>query len=180
MSRYSMDPNEHLATGSCAEIEAWLAIERGALLAQLAGLDERILCEQPVMEGWTIKDLLAHVAYWDAYFADSVALALAGRASEVSDVNLDERNAQVSAERRNWSLAETLAECERARAGFLAVFGQAPVDLLDVEQPFGWGEASLRRCALWRGYHDRTHAAHIAAWRLRQGGVLDPSGVETA
>lgn len=165
MTRYPFPPDDPLASAARTELVAWLASERAALLAQLGGLDERILCEQPVMAGWTIKDLLAHVAYWDTFFTESVALALAGRAAEVPDVDLDPRNAVVYAERRDWPLDLVLRTFGDARAGFLALFDRAPLELLDAEYPFGWGQASLRRCVTWRGFHDRTHAAQIAAWR---------------
>jgi uncharacterized damage-inducible protein DinB len=154
-----------MATASRAELIAWLADARADLLAQLAGLDERILCEEPVMAQWTAKDLLAHVAYWDAFFAEMVGIALAGRAAEVPDVSLDERNALVYAERRAWPLSLALETLTRARVGFLEAFEQAPLDALDIEYAFGWGRASLRRIARWRGYHDSDHAAQIAAWR---------------
>ena len=165
MSRYRIYPDDHLATATQVELLAWMAAERDDLLAQLAGLDERILCEQPVMGDWTAKDLLAHVAHWDAFFTRSVELALAGRASEVADVNMDEGNAAMHAERQAWPLAAVLDDLAVARAAFLAVFNAAPADALDIEWQFGWGQATLRRIAKWRGYHDSEHATQIEVWR---------------
>jgi hypothetical protein len=165
MTRYRIYPEEHLASANREEIEAWLAIERADLLAQLNGLDERILCEQSVMGDWTAKDLLSHVGNWDGFFAESVTMALAGRASEVTDVNMDERNAQVWAERPGWSLTATLEAFAAARAGFLEVFRPASPHALDCAWQFGWGSASLRRIARWRGYHDSNHADQISVWR---------------
>jgi hypothetical protein len=165
VTRYRIYPSDHLATATPMELLAWMAGERGDLLAQLTGLDERILSQQPVMSGWTAKDLLAHVAHWDAFFARSVGMALAGRAGEVPDVNMDERNAAVHAERREWPLAAVLDELAAARAGFLEVFGAASAGALDVEWQFGWGRATLRRIARWRGYHDAEHATQIEDWR---------------
>jgi len=126
MSRYRIYPDDHLATATRAD-----------LLAQLTGLDERLLCQQPVVGGWTAKDLLAHGAHWDAFFARAVELALEGRAGEVPDVALDERNAAVRAERQVWPLDVVLNELTAARAAFLEVFSAAPADALDTERQFG-------------------------------------------
>jgi hypothetical protein len=166
MSRYRIYPDDHLATATQTALIAWMAAERGDLQAQLTGLDERILCEQPVtVGGWTARDLLAHLAHWDAFFVRSVEMALEGRANEVPDVNLDERNAAVQAERQAWPLEAVLDELAAARAAFLEVFSAASASTLDVEWQFGWGRATLRRIAKWRGYHDSEHATQIEDWR---------------
>ena len=165
MSRHRIYPDDHLATATQTDLIAWMVAERGDLLAQLTGLDERILCQQPVMGGWTAKDLLAHVAHWDAFFTRSVEMGLAGRASEVADVSLDERNAAMHAERQAWSLTAVLDELAAARTAFPEVFSAVPDGSLDVEWQFGWGRATLRRIAKWRGYHDSEHATQIEDWR---------------
>jgi hypothetical protein len=168
MPPHRIYPEDHLATADREVLVAWLARERADLLAQLVGLDERIVCEEPIVERWTAKDLLAHVAYWDAFFTDMVGIALAGAATEVPDLSLDERNAIVYAERRAWPLSRTLETFDHARAGFLAAFDRAPLAALDIEHAFGWGRASLRRIVKWRGYHDSSHAAQIEAWRQQR------------
>ncbi len=43
-----------------------LTAERTGLLEQLLGLDERTLTEEPVLDGWTVKDLLAHIRRFGA------------------------------------------------------------------------------------------------------------------
>ena len=165
MTRYHIYPADHLAAASRTDLLAWLAAERSDLLTQLMDLDERTLSQQAVTGGWTAKDLLAHVACWDAFFARSVEMALAGQAGEVADVNLDERNAAIHAERQTWPLAAVLDDLAAARAAFLEVFSKAPTDALDVEWQFGWGRASLRSISKWRGYHDSEHATQIEDWR---------------
>ena len=137
MTRHHIYPADHLATASRADLLAWLAAERSDLLMQLADLDERTLSQQAVTGDWTAKDLLAHVAYWDAFFARAVEMALAGLAGEVAEVNLDERNAATHAERQAWPLAAVLDDLAVARAAFLAVFSKAHADALDIEWQFG-------------------------------------------
>jgi hypothetical protein len=169
MAHHRIDPQADLATADQAELLAWMATQRSHLLAQLTGLDERILCEEPVMGGWTVKDMLAHVAHWDGFFARSVELALVGRAAEVALVSMDAVNAAVHAGRQAWSLAVVLDELGAARAAFLAAFSSAPTGALDIEWQFGWGCATLRRIAEWRGYHDSEHATQIEDWRASKG-----------
>jgi hypothetical protein len=174
MTRYRIYPDDHLATATKTELLDWMAAERSGLLMQLADLDERTLCQQAVTGGWTAKDLLAHVAYWDAFFAQSVEMALVGRAGEIAEVNLDERNAAVYAERQTWPLITVLDDLAAARAAFLEVFSKAPAYALDVEWQFGWGRASLRRITKWRGYHDSEHATQIEDWRAGRRGNGTP------
>jgi len=57
---------EHQA-GRRGVLMARLAAERAGLLEQVAGLDERGLTKVPVLDGWTIKDLLAHITAWDRF-----------------------------------------------------------------------------------------------------------------
>jgi hypothetical protein len=165
MTRYHIYPADHLAVASQTDLLAWLAAERSGLLTQLVDLDERTLSQQAVIGGWTAKDLLAHVAYWDAFFARSVEMALAGRADEVADLNLDEHSAAMYAGRQIWPLAAVLDDLATARAAFLEVFSEAPAEALDVEWQFGRGRASLRSITKWRGYHDSEHATRIEDWR---------------
>ena len=69
MTRHDIFPADHLAAASRTDLLVWLAGERSDLLMQLVDLDERTLSQQAITGDWTAKDLLAHVAYWDAFFA---------------------------------------------------------------------------------------------------------------
>jgi uncharacterized damage-inducible protein DinB/predicted RNase H-like HicB family nuclease len=147
---------------------AHLAAERAGLLGQLIGLNERTLTQSPVAEAWTAKDLLAHVAAWDAANVERLELILAGREQDIVGVDLDERNAALYAERRDWPLQRALDACTQARADFLA----ALVRLSDAEmhrsRHLSWGERSVRQWTEWRARHDAAHAADLAAWREAQ------------
>jgi uncharacterized damage-inducible protein DinB/predicted RNase H-like HicB family nuclease len=142
-----------------------LAIERAGLLAQLTGLDERILSETAVLDSWTVKDLLAHVAAWDEFFTGRVRLILAGHEAEIVGVEPDERNPVFYAERRDWPLERGLAACLAARAEALVVFAQVSDEELHRRRRFPWGDASLRLWAEWRAGHDAGHAADLVRWR---------------
>jgi hypothetical protein len=155
-----------------ARLLAWLAVERANFLAQLTGLDERILSETPVLADWTAKDLLVHIAAWDEFFAECMALALAGREAAIPDVDVDSRNTVLYAERRNWSLDRSLAAFLAARTEVLRVLAQASDEALHRPLRLPWAvapEGSVRLMAQWRGWHDLNHATQLAAWRQAQG-----------
>jgi uncharacterized damage-inducible protein DinB/predicted RNase H-like HicB family nuclease len=144
---------------------AHLAAERSEFTAQFIGLDERVLLEWPVIDDWTVRDVLAHVAAWDQLFAERVELILAGREHEMAGVDLDERNAALHIEHQGWSLERALAACVKARADFLAALAQLSDEDFHRRRRFSWGEASVRQWTGWRAMHDASHASELAAWR---------------
>ncbi len=51
------------------QLLARLAAERVYLLQQYWGLPADMICRYPMNEqGWTAKDLLAHIGFWDAFY----------------------------------------------------------------------------------------------------------------
>jgi hypothetical protein len=49
---------------TAAELAALVEAEHSALDQAIAGLDEAAMCA-PLVDGWSIKDVLAHVATWE-------------------------------------------------------------------------------------------------------------------
>ena len=153
--------------------EAWrrhllalLAGERAEFLGLLLGLDEQTLTTGQVVEGQTVKDLLAHVAAWDELYRESMALVLAGRPAEVASVDLDEYNAAVHARRQGWTLSQALTAFIEAREAFLQTLSQVSDEQLHRPVGIPWADAlPLRAWALWRGRHDAVHAADLRLWR---------------
>jgi uncharacterized damage-inducible protein DinB len=128
------------------------------------------LVERPVFDGWTAKDLLAHIGAWDEFFTERIVLVLAGRQQELAAVDdQDAYNADLRAERRNWSLERVLAACADARAGFLRALAQVPDEAFHRRWQDVWGESSFRLWTQWRAYHDAEHAGNLAAWRKTLG-----------
>ena len=158
---------------------ARLAAERAGLLGQLVGLDEQVLTQSPVAEVWTAKDLLAHVAAWDAVNAERLELILAGREQDIVGIELDERNAALYAERRDWPLQRALDACTQARADFLAALARLSDAEMHRSRHLPWGERSVRLWTEWRARHDASHAADLAAWREAQSpkGQTGPKAV---
>ncbi len=154
-----------------------MAAQRAWLLNECLGLPADTLVAAPVMEHWTIKDLLTHVAAWDTIHTDRVALALAERETEIASVDPDERNAELYTQQRDWPLDEAVQAAINARQNYLGVLRRAndaqlvrPVRLpclrpLTRHAAAGWRETSAWEFAYWRARHDETHAGHIQAWR---------------
>jgi hypothetical protein len=112
-------------------------------LAAIDGIPEERMTEPGVVGEWSVKDALAHVAYWDD--------------PDLPDSGGDWQpiNERVAAERANWSLAETRRNLEETHERMLAALRARPD--IDPEQVRGD----------WEHYDE--HAAEIRAWRAQQG-----------
>ena len=155
------------------QLLARMAAERAALLCELVGLEEAALTQRPVFEDYSAKDLLAHIAAWDELFAERTEAILAGRAGEIASVDLS-RNELLQAERRDWSLDQSVAGLVSDREDFLAALGRCADDQVLRVRRFSWGRRSIRAWANWRHKHDAGHARDLARWRKRE--QLTPGG----
>ena len=79
-------------------------------------------------EGWTVKDVLWHIAHWWDDLADMLDRIRAGTFvdDEGTDEETDAENAQVLAESREMTLAEVRSGVEAARDRMLAAWGALP------------------------------------------------------
>jgi uncharacterized damage-inducible protein DinB len=149
---------------------ARLATERAGLWWELIGLSEEALTTQPVSGDWTPKDVLAHLAAWDEINTGRVRLALAGRAAEIPYLDPDATNAQLYAERGEWSLSRAVQACQTARADFLALL--EPLIWDEMTRPYTLGGGDSRSVLEWaerRARHDAMHIADLRAWREAAG-----------
>jgi len=134
---------------------------REALLATIHGLSEAQLTE-PSLDGWSIKDHLAHLAVWDDLRAGEVTRISAGHASAWSMTNeqAEAYNAMAYAGRRELSLAQVRWELETSRARLVdAIAGATPRGL----DPSRYGDAALRST------HEAEHTGWIRRWRSERG-----------
>ena len=98
-----------------------LLLERAGLYAALLSLDEATLTGQPLCGTWTAKDVLAHIAGWEARFAARLPGLLAGHGMEIAGVPDDDAyNAELVAQRAGLSFAGVLAELATDRVTFAA------------------------------------------------------------
>ena len=163
--------------------EAWrkqllarLAAERAYLLQQYRGLSAETLTTAPAAGSLTFKDLLLHVAAWDAFHAERVSLVRAncpnGRSAELQEFTpetLDQRNAELEKHFQAVPLEQALATCHKERSGFLTTLQRVSDEELHRRMTMPWGRRSrIRTWARWRFLHDMDHAAELKTWRSNQ------------
>ena len=56
-----------------------LTSAKDRLMAALDGLAPQVICGQPVLESWTVKDLLGHIVSWNEEFRANITDILEGR-----------------------------------------------------------------------------------------------------
>jgi predicted RNase H-like HicB family nuclease/uncharacterized damage-inducible protein DinB len=160
-------------------LNARLAAERAGLLEQLLGLDRGLLIEAPVVETWTVGDLLAHLAAWDRWEHTTMRCLAAGKAPDLAALeDLDATNAAWTAQWRGrtatlsaaQTLDQALADFHAARTGWLAwleTLSQEELFRQRSHQGDDWSFHSVPIPVQWE--HDAEHAAQIAAWRASEG-----------
>lgn len=129
-------------------------------LAALDGIPAARLDEPGACDGWSVKDLIGHVAYWDADALADIARITAGAQWQPQDV--DARNAAAAAANADRSGEDLRTEMERTHQTLLdALRGLAPEDPRTRQICREIAEDT------WRHYDE--HEAHVGAWRAREG-----------
>ena len=134
---------------------------REELLAAIDGLEDEEMTE-PSIHGWSVKDHLAHLAFWDDIRADDVTRISAGhdsawRMSGEHDAALGDVSYAL---RRSLSLDQVRWELRTSRDRLLAAIADATPRGLD---PSLYGEAGL--CS----GHEAAHTGWIKRWREERG-----------
>ena len=111
----------------------------------LAPLNSEQMTAPALFDGWSVKDLVAHIGTWERTAATVFAALLSGQPPgfEIGETagdefNLDEFNARSFAEHHDQSLGEVMAGEQAAYRSFLAlVEGASEADLFDPNR-FAW------------------------------------------
>jgi hypothetical protein len=85
--------------------------DRAAFAALWHGLSEAQMTARPAIQAtWSVKDLIAHITYWESYMIERVSRLLAGGADKRlrSDEEVDEINANVYAAHKDEALSAVL------------------------------------------------------------------------
>jgi hypothetical protein len=130
---------------------------RVELLAAIDGLSDEALSE-PSLDGWSVKDHLAHLAFWDDIRAAEVVRISAGHESawRMRPEQDEALNEIVYDERRNLSPGQVRWELETSRQRLLDAIASATERGLDASL---YGEAGLR------SRHEAQHTEWIKRWR---------------
>jgi uncharacterized damage-inducible protein DinB len=134
---------------------------RAALLAAIAGLSDAQMLE-PSLDGWSVKDHLAHLALWDDIRASEVVRISAGHDSawRMTPEQDELYNAMSYTLRRDLPLEQVRWEFATSRQRLLDAIAAATPRGLDASR---YGEAGLH------SGHEAEHTAWITRWRTERG-----------
>src|SRR5436309_1383220 len=110
-----------------SDVLAALGSTRTELLAAIGGLDEAALDRAGVVGDWSIKNVLAHIAAWEAWVVETLSVRMTTGTTPQDfrqrAADEDRFNAEEVAEREELTPDEQLMELERTRAELLAYLG---------------------------------------------------------
>lgn len=132
-------------------------LARERLLAAIDGLSDALMTETS-LDGWSVKDHLAHLALWDDLRAAEVVRISAGHESawRMTDEQGDAYNTMGYDLRRSLALAQVRWELATSRQQLLDAIASATARGLDASL---YGDAALRST------HEAEHAGWIMRWR---------------
>jgi hypothetical protein len=128
-------------------------------------MSEPEMVEDGVVDDWSVKDLLGHMAFWANRAANTLTEVAAGRGDQVpgteSQADIDAWNAREATARKDKTLTDLREEWERAHETARAALEKFPEQQLD--QPFkdhtvvfSFGADTFA--------HYMEHASQIRAW----------------
>ncbi|HKW06043.1 MAG TPA: maleylpyruvate isomerase N-terminal domain-containing protein [Candidatus Dormibacteraeota bacterium] len=134
---------------------------RSKMLAALDGLTDEQMSEASI-DGWAVKDHLAHLALWDDIRAAEVERISAGHESvwKMTEHQDEDHNAVGFELRKSISAGQARWELEHSRRRLLDAITAAKPEALD---PARYGAAGLR------SQHEDQHSGWIARWRGDKG-----------
>lgn len=146
------------------DLVAELRAEREAFLDALEAVDLELVTVPGVVEDWSVRDLVVHVAFWAEHAASAVRLAADGRGAEFAydSSRTDAMNARLLKESRTVLPDAAVEREERAYGDFAATLAGLDPDLLDMR--LGNGDSVADVVAYDGAHHYREHTAHLRAW----------------
>ncbi len=133
---------------------------RRALLAAIEGLNDAQAVE-PSIDGWSVKDHLAHLALWDDLRASEVGRISAGHQTAWHMPGRDHEYSGLAYDlRRDLPLDQVRWELGTSHQRLLDAIASATPSGLDASR---YGEAALRST------HEAQHTAWILRWRGERG-----------
>ena len=144
-----------------ARIEtAWQAFR-----SSYAGLPEERLLQPGVAGGWSVKDTIAHVSWWEDEALTHLPHIMAGCRPprySVTYGGIDAFNALMTERKRELTLAEVQAHAAKTHERLLALLQTVPDDQITTETRF------RRRLRLDTYGHYPIHTELIRVWRGQQ------------
>lgn len=164
--------NEPVTKASLIEI---LKTERDRWEALLATVDVARMTVPAINNGWSIKDTIGHVTYYERWLLDWLEAAARGQVTLATHRDLlavDARNAIVFRENRDRALSDVLTESREVFDRLLLLIELLPeLDLIDAQRyeryilPFWETPQPLWKCIAENTFeHYAEHADSILGW----------------
>lgn len=134
-----------------------------------SGLADPQLLIAGVQGRWSVRDIIAHVTWWEEEALKHLPLVRDGGRPPRYSVKyggIDAFNAMMTEQREHLSLADVLREHDQVHARLVEYVGAAPEELYTRETRF------RRRLRLDTYGHYPLHARAIREWRQRQGDAI--------
>ncbi len=133
----------------------------------IAGLTEQE-AQRPLAENdWTIREALSHLASSEGGMLVVSKIMVAKKGYNFKPLNRNEWNASEIEKRKEWPLADIIAEWEKNRQEFISFFTGLSDEQLAYKGTHHWGDITTRFVAEQLLRHQAEHQAHIAAARER-------------
>lgn len=152
-----------------------LQLSRREIETLLRGLNEEQMTEPGVMNGWSIKDILAHLARWEGEMVTALFQIKQGRRPSRADIEsmdeVDRLNADWHQQDRERSLNLIVQDFRGLRKQTLRRVEEFSHQELNDPEQWDWlrGEPLHRWIAIDTFKHERQHAEFIRQWREERG-----------
>lgn len=146
------------------DLVAELTSERDAFLDALEAVDLELVTVPGVVDDWSVRDLIVHVAFWAEHATEALRLAVAGRGDEFAydSSQTDAMNASLLDESRQIPADAAVEREELAFDALAAALAALDLELLDLG--LGNGDTVAEVVGYDGPEHYREHAAHLRAW----------------
>ena len=154
-----------IAVATKADLERDLRQAWDELRNVVDGVPESELEKPGVVEEWSMKDLLGHIAFWSQHAADSLSAVNAGRSEDIVFGEgkdwFDDWNAREHEARKDRSLKDNRSDWLQAHDNAGSALARAAEDDLAKKH----GEYDPQRSFPADTFlHYREHAEHIRTW----------------
>lgn len=120
--------------------------------------------EAPFSDGWSVKDILAHVAMWDEMELSDMRRAARGDQPAFESFDypfIDQWNHIQLVLRSRFPAKQVLAELTESRQAIMDFLSSLPDELL--------ATGYIPMACMHSIHHDQRHAEQIRDWRQREG-----------
>jgi|SRR3989344_3302637 len=127
--------------------------------------------KQPIIDGWSIKDILVHILEWDLRSLQDAKELLSDHDIDKHHwINPDEFNREATEKYRDIPVPQIIDDLAQVTQRVVEFLTSVPQENLFRERAFEYeGEKLSVVWVLSYPEHDREHAQQILAWRRQRG-----------